>query len=412
LDHLRKRDSLVRLQEETAITDLTVVRKQYDFSAMHDAIQQYVDNDLLAGAASVVLKDNEVADFKTWGFADIASTQPIQQDSIYRIYSNTKIVTAVAAMCLFEDGAFGLDDTLETYLPQLTNLQVIKADDPNTTEPARTKPTIRQVMSHNAGFSYGFLMESPVDALYNKVNIMAPDSTLADMIDKLADLPLAYQPGSRWQYSVSADILGRLVEVWSGQTFIDFLKQRIFAPLDMVDTDFYVPEENHHRLTSNYAPVNPMAPMEGGLQPAADGGYLQPKAFLSGGGGLVSTIGDYTRFIQMLIGEGEHLGVRILKPETVALMHTNQLPAGIGVQLPNWFMPDTIFGIGLAIKTAPREGEPETAIDEFHWGGMAGTHSWISPRAGLAGLIFTQRLPGFWHPFSHDFKRLVYQAVS
>ena len=173
---------------------------------------------------------------------------------------------------------------------------------------------------------------------------------------------------------MSSDILARLVEVWSGRTFIDFLKERLFDPLGMVDTDFYVPESRHDRFAVNYAPDDPMQPMKPGLNVAQDvlvGGYLKPKRFMSGGGGLVSTLPDYAAFIRMLVAEGEFNGERFLKPETVRLMRTNQLPEGVAVQLPNWVMPDTVFGIGLAIKTAPRPGEPAEAIDEFHWGGMA-----------------------------------------
>ncbi|XOV88090.1 MAG: serine hydrolase domain-containing protein [Pseudomonadota bacterium] len=403
--------------KEPTISTLAVTNSPYDFSAMHAAIQRYVDDNILAGASSVVLKSNHIVDFHTWGHADIEHKQPIAEDTIFRIYSNTKIVTSVAAMCLYEDGRFQLDDPIETYLPQLANRVVLRenAESVDDVEPAASSPTVRQVMCHNAGFSYGFLQESKVDALYNATNIMAPDSSLSDMIDKLEGIPLAYQPGRRWQYSVSTDVLARLVEVWSGQRFDEFLKARIFGPLGMPDTDFFVPDANKARVATNYAPVNPLDPMQGGLNVAPDmhqGRALQQGGFMSGGGGLVSTLPDYTRFIRMLVGEGTFDGVTVLQPETVALMHTNQLPAGLGVQLPNWVMPDTVFGLGLAIKTAPREGEPEAAIGEFHWGGMAGTHSWISPGGDLAGLIFTQRLPGFWHPFSHDFKRLVYAAAA
>lgn len=403
--------------EERPINALAITDNPYDLSEMHAAIQKYVDDNLLAGASAVVLKENRPVDFKTWGYADMESKTPIAADTIFRIYSNTKIVTSVAAMCLYEDGCFELEDPLEKYLPSLSDRMVLKAGatDLSQVEPAERRPTVRQVMCHNAGFSYGFLQESPVDALYNQLNMMDPESTLEQMVEKLEGVPLAYQPGRRWQYSVSTDILARLVEVWSGKPFIEFLRERIFEPLSMNDTDFYVPESKQDRFAANYAPVNPMQPMEPGLKPAPDmlvGGYLRPKKFMSGGGGLVSTITDYTSFIRMLVGNGEFDGVRILQAEMVDMMHTNQLPEGVGVQLPNWFMPDTVFGIGLAIKTAPREGEPPEAIDEFHWGGMAGTHSWIAPRANLAALIFTQRLPGFWHPFSHDFKRLVYAAAA
>jgi CubicO group peptidase (beta-lactamase class C family) len=399
------------------MTRLAVVDNPFDFTSMHTAIQKYVDDNLLAGASAVVLKDDRIVDFKTWGYSDIESSTPISEETIFRIYSNTKIITSVAAMCLYEDGKFQLDDTIEKYLPQLANLKVLKSGstDPAETEELQSRPTVKQLMSHHAGFSYGIFAESPVDALYMENNVLDPAGTLEDLVTKVADIPLAYQPGARWQYSVSTDILARLVEVWSGMSFIDFLMLRIFTPLGMKDTGFYVPTENHDRLAANYVPDDPMEPMKPGLNVQPDtilGSYLEPKPLNSGGGGLVSTLPDYTTFIRMLIGEGEVDGVRILKSETVQLMHTNQLPDGIGVQLPNWFMPDTVFGIGVAIKTQPLEGEPDQAIDEFHWGGLAGTHTWISPRAGVAALIFTQRLPGFWHEFSHEFKRQVYKATT
>ena len=385
----------------------------YNFNEMHDAIQKYIEDELLAGAISVVLKNNEVVDLKMWGHMDIESQRPMEEDAIFRIYSNTKIITSVAALCLWEDGCFELDDPIEKYLPELANLQVLKpgATEVSDTEPLKSKPTVRQLMCHNAGFSYGIFLESPVDKLYTDQGIL----TLEHMTKQLAGIPLAYQPGTRWQYSVSTDILARLIEVWSGNTFYDCLNNRIFTPLGMKDTHFHVTPDKHHRLASNYAPVNLLDPMESGLKLAPDqllGSYLEPKPFHSGGGGLTSTISDYTRFFQMLIGKGTIGGVRILKESTVTMMHSNQLPDGIAVQLPNWLMPDTLFGLGVAIKTAPAKGEPEHAVDEYHWGGLAGTHSWIAPRADLSGLIFTQRLPGFWHPFSHDFKRHVYQAAA
>ncbi len=400
-----------------ATINFTIIDNPFDFTPMHKAIQKFVDDELLAGASAIVLKDNKIVDYKTWGYADTASQKLIEEDTIFRIYSNTKIITSVAAMCLYEDGKFELDDPIEKHLPQLSNLKVLKSGstDPSETEGLQSKPTLRQLVSHHAGFSYGIFEESPVDVLYMEKKVLDPGSTLEDLVNKLAYIPLAYQPGARWQYSVSADILARLVEVWSGQSFIEFIKERIFTPLGMVDTDFYVPEDKHHRLATNYVPVDDMDPMKPGLNTAPDtmmGGYLEPKPFLSGGGGLVSTMSDYTKFIRMLVGEGEFNAVRILKPETVAMMHSNQLPDGMGVQLPNWYMPNTVFGVGLAIKTQPLDGEPTEAIDEFHWGGLAGTHTWISPRAGVAALIFVQRLPGFWHEFSHEFKRQVYKALT
>jgi CubicO group peptidase (beta-lactamase class C family) len=320
-------------------------------------------------------------------------------------------------MCLFDDGKFDLEDPLEKYLPQFTDFKVLKpgATDPTETEDVQSVPTVKQVMSHQAGFSYGIFSESPVDALYMEHEVSNPHPTLAEMMDKLANLPLAYQPGARFQYSVSTDVLARLIEIWSGMSFAEFLKEKIFTPLAMVDTDFYVPDEKIGRLATNYVPKDPKDPMKPGLNVAPDvflGSFLKPKAFHSGGAGLVSTISDYTSFIRMLVGEGEFSGVRILKPESVSMMHTNLLRPGILVQLPNWFMPSTVFGIGLAIKNLPMDGEPGEAMGEFHWGGIAGTHTWIAPGAGIAALIFTQRFPGFCHEFSHEFKRQVYKAMT
>ncbi len=384
---------------------------------MHEAVQKYVDLNILSGASSVVIKDNEIVDVKMWGQMDIENGKAMLPDTIFRIFSNTKIIVSAAAMILYEKGLFELDDPIEKYIPAFKNLTVLKkgSDDPSKTEPLNSAPTIRQLMCHNAGFSYGIFMESPVDGLYLEQNVLNADSTLEQMVENLATIPLANQPGVRWQYSVSVDVLGRLIEIWSGQSLDQYLQESIFTPLGMIDTGFFVPPENHHRLAANYVPVNPLEPMQGGLQLEPDnaiGGTTTPKKFLSGGGGLVSTLGDYTTFIRMLIGKGEFNGVRILKPETVKLMHTNQLPDGLGLVLPSWPMENTGFGIGLAVKSAPGQGEPEAATGEYHWGGLAGTHSWVSPDSGIAGIIFTQRLPGFFHPFSHDFKRLVYEVLA
>lgn len=404
-------------KRRVAISTLTVKGNNYDFSAMHDAIQKYVDLNILSGASSVVIKDNKIVDLKMWGQMDMEKGMPMQPDTIFRIFSNTKKIISVAAMICYERGLFKLDDPLEKYIPAFKNLQVLKkgSDDPSQTEALNSPPSVRQLMCHNAGFSYGIFAESPVDAFYLEKNVLDSDSTLEQMVEKLAGIPLANQPGARWQYSVSVDILGRLVEIWSGQPLDEYLQQHIFEPLQMVDSGFYVPPESHHRFAANYVPVNPLDPMESGLNLSPDhpiGGTTTPKKFFSGGAGLVSTLGDYTSFIQMLIGQGEWQGSRILKPETVKLMHTNQLPKGLGLVLPSWPMENTGFGIGLAVKSAPGQDEPMAATGEYHWGGLAGTHSWVSPESGIAGIIFTQRLPGFFHPFSQDFKRLVYEAFA
>lgn len=390
----------------------------HDFSAMHAAVQSWVDRDFLVGASSAVVVDGEVADVHHWGMASREAGTPMDDSVIFRIFSNTKLVTSVAAMMLVEQGHLDLDDAVEKHLPEFAELKVLKigATGPDEVEPLASKPTIRQLFCHNAGLSYGLFQESVVDPAYLAKGLLAPTNTLEGLVAALPSLPLAQQPGQRWQYSVATDVLARLVEVKSGLSFDAFLEQQVLGPLGMVDTGFRVPPEQAHRLAANYAPVDPMDPMTPGLNAAPDtltGSYTEDNAFKSGGGGLVSTVADYTRFLRMIVNDGELDGVRILKRETLDAMRSNQLPAGQQVQLPaGWLMPDTVFGLGFAIKQAPADGEPETAIGEYHWGGLAGTHSWIAPRAGVAALIFTQRLPGFWHPFSHEFKREVYAAVS
>lgn len=395
---------------------IEVTPNRYDFTPVHQSLSEYVSRDLLAMAASVVLRGPDVLDVFTVGFQNREQEVPLALDSIYRIFSNTKIVTSVAAMMLWEESAFSLDDPLSEYIPEFSDLRVLVPDAQGLGDvvAAERPATIRELMSHTAGFSYGIFGESLVDQAYLEKGITAPDRFLEEMVSRLGELPLAYQPGSRWQYSVSTDVLGRLIEIVSGRTFDAFLKERIFEPLGMLDTGFFCPPSSHDRLCRNYLPSDPMDPLKPGLESIdeSQAPYTKSRNFLSGGGGLVSTIIDYTRFMQMLIGEGELNGTRILQPDTVQLMHTNQLPKGIGVQLPNWLMPDTVFGLGLAIKTAPGKSEPKTAVGEYHWGGVAGTHSWVSLKGDVAGLVFTQRLPGFWHPFSHDFKRLVYEAVK
>ena len=389
----------------------------YDFSPVHDSLQNYIDNDLLVMASSIVLKGQDIIDLHVTGHQNREEGIPLEQDSIFRIFSNTKLLTSVAAMMLWEEGAFDLEDPLYTYIPAFETLQVLKegSQDPSQTEQLTRHATIRNLMTHTAGFSYGLFVESPVDEIYMANKVLNPQSTLEQMVDSLGSIPLANQPGKRWQYSVSVDILGRLIEIWSGMSFGAFLRKRIYEPLGMEDTDFFVPEDKHHRLCVIYDPVDLLDPMKPGLNPGSDammGGYLAPRALESGGGGLVSTIVDYTKFMQMLMGGGELNGTRVLKAETLEMMHSNQLEEGISVQLPNWHMPNTKFGLGFAIKEAPMQGEPNTAIGEYHWGGLAGTHTWIAPQLNVAALVFTQRMYGFWHPFSHDYKRLVYEAVS
>jgi CubicO group peptidase (beta-lactamase class C family) len=384
-------------------------------------MQFYIDEEILSCVNTLIMRGTDVLDFKTFGYMDIESKRPLTDDAIYRMYSNTKLVTSIAAMILHERGGFDLDDPVAKYLPEFSDMQVLKADAGSVTdtEPANDDMRIRHVLSHSAGLSYGFIEpESLVDQAYaaSGIDILNDASmTLEKLCEKLGELPLAYHPGQQWRYSFGTDVTARLVEVISGQVFDDFLKENIFGPLAMVDTDFYVPAEKQDRFTTMYAPVDLFAPMKGGLVKADDpheGVYSQPRALLSGGGGLVSTVSDYLSFVRMLVAGGSWNGATIVKPETLQLMRTNQLAPGVGVSFPMWAMPGTQFGLGFALKAEVSADEPQAMLDEYHWGGMAGTHSWMAPRVDLTGMCMTQRMPGFWHPFSHEFKQLAYQIAG
>ena len=384
-------------------------------------MQWYVEQNILPCVSTLVLRGTEVLDFACFGYMDQESRRPLEEDAIYRIYSNTKIVTSVAAMQLLEQGRFGLDDPIEAFIPAFTDPLVLKPDavSAEDTEPAKGPITIRQLLSHSAGLSYAFVEpESVIDRAYAAAGIdPLNDFTLSleALCERLATLPLAYQPGSSWRYSFATDVIARLVELVSGQPFDHYLKQHIFEPLNMVDTDFWVPPEKRDRFLTLYAPTDLLQPMKGGLVKLDDpleGSYTRRRELKSGGGGLVSTVPDYLTFVRMLVNGGSWEGVSILQPETLAQMRTNQLRPGVLVRFPMWHLPGTTFGLGFALHESLSDGEPDGSRNEYHWGGLAGTHSWMAPEAGIAGLCMTQRMPAFWHPYSHDFKRLAYEICG
>jgi len=397
---------------------IDVVDNDLDFGPIHKRMQWYVDQEILPCCNTLVMRGTDVLDFATFGYMDVEAKMPLTEDAIFRIYSNTKLVTSVAAMMLYERGAFGLDDALATYLPDFADMRVLTeaATSPLDTVAAGSQISIRQVMSHSAGLSYGFIEpESVIDRAYVAENTQSSKITLEELSAVLARLPLAYHPGSSWRYSFATDVLARLVEVWSGQSFDEFLNHNIFEPLGMADTGFWVPPEKCDRFTTMYAPEHLLEPMRGGLtkvDDAHDGVYTKLRPMLSGGAGLVSTVSDYLSFVRMLVSGGAWDGTQLLTTATLDIMRTNQLPARVGVNFPMWDMPGTVFGLGFALKETAVDNEPVAAVGEYHWGGIAGTHSWMSPAANLTGLCMTQRYPGFWHPFSHDFRSMAYEIAG
>jgi CubicO group peptidase (beta-lactamase class C family) len=396
--------------------DMTVTANTYDFGTMHAAMRRYVDANILAGVSSAVLVGRDLVDVNCAGWADKERGVATRSDHLFRVFSNTKLITSCAALLLFEEGRFRLDDPIERFMPQLAKRRVLRpgAAALEDTEPARGPITIRHLMSHSAGLSYGLLDPgSIIYKAYNERKVLNPASPLSDMIDTLADLPLVFHPGTGWEYSVATDVIARLVEIVSGQRFDAFIQSRILDPLGMVDTGFVVPEAKRPRLAAYYAGADLEDPLKPGLTRADDAPY--PQAYLrqfprlSGGGGLVSTLPDMVALLRSLLAGGPTL----LKPETIALMMINQLPDGTWIRFPRLGeIPGKAFGLAGALTVAPSSLDPKESTGEFQWGGIAGTHWWISPRMNIAGLLMTQRQMAFWHPFSFEFKQLVYQAVG
>lgn len=374
------------------------------------AMQGFVDEGKLAGVVTAAARDGKLFHFESVGLRDIASGDRMETDDLFRIYSMTKPITGVAMMILYEEGKFKLSDPVANYIPEFEGLQVYAGmdDDGNMiTEPADHPMTIRELMSHTGGLTYGLFSQSAVDDRYNAVQVLDPASNLQDMIDKLAEIPLRQQPGSQWHYSVSVDVQGYLVEKLSGQRFSDFLEQRIFEPLGMTDTDFFVPAEKADRLAEVYAygPDGNLFASEG-----FTGGpsYLVEHEFEGGGGGLVGSTMDYIRFSQMLLNGGELDGARILAPLTVELMHRNQLPRGLGDSILG--ANGTSFGLDFAIIEDTVEAEGYSK-GEYYWGGAAGTWFWVDPVENIVFVGMIQQFGNGIPDVRGTSRRLLYQAI-
>lgn len=398
------------------MAEMTPRSTQYDFSPIRRAMQRYVDRKIVPGISYALLQGRDLIDSAWLGWADKESDVRLRPDHIFRVFSNTKLVTSCAAMLLFEEGMFRLDDPIAAFIPQLANRKVLKSGASSVTEveQARSQITIRQLMSHSSGLSYGLLDPgTPIFNAYTERKVLNPYSSTAQLVDALSELPLVFHPGTSWEYSIATDVLGRLVEVLSRQSLQAFIQARILDPLGMVDTAFSLPDEKHDRLTRYYAGADLTDQMKPGLTriDAAPypGAYLKPFPRQAGGGGLVSTLADMVALIRSLLPGGETL----LKAETIAMMRTNQLPAGVYIKFPQaGEIQGKGYGLAGAVTITPSSADPPGSIDEFQWGGIAGTHWWISSAANLAGVLMTQRQMAFWHPFAFEFKQLAYRAVG
>lgn len=378
-------------------------------------LQDYVDRDRFAGMVAMVARYGKVVYSECFGTMDREAGRPVQPDTLFRIYSMSKPITSVALMMLYEEGRFQLSDPVSRFIPEFGQMQVLVEEANGTTKlvDQLKEATIRDLLTHMAGLTYGlFEGDSAVELLYRQARLLDTNETLATWIARLTTLPLAFQPGAAWRYSVATDVLGYLVEVISGMRFDVFLEQRIFQPLGMVDTGFSVPEEQLHRFAAMYGPAQ-----AGGLElidAPATSKWAKPLRFLSGGGGLVSTATDYMRFSQMLLNGGELEDVRLLGFKTVELMTTNHLPDRF---LPYHTGPQPAYGYGFGLGFRVLLDVAESGIlgseGEFGWGGAAGTYFWVDPQEELIGLIMPQLLllSGGYYPLAQDFRVLTYQAI-
>jgi CubicO group peptidase (beta-lactamase class C family) len=390
--------------------------KARNFADIRAAMQRYVDQEILAGVSWTVLRGHELVDQQCVGWADREASAALRPDHIFRAFSNTKIFVTCAIMMLMEQGRIDLDDVVEKFLPQLGNRKVLKAGAASLAdvEPARSSITIRQLLTHTSGLSYGlFDPGSLIFKAYNDARVLNPLTPLSDLVDKLAGLPLSYHPGTSWEYSVATEVLGRVVEVVSGKALDAFFRAHIYEPLGMTDTGFFVPESEQGRLVAYYRGADVLDPMKPGLFRNDDKPYPQayrrPFPRLSGGGGLVTTMPDMLALVRALLPGPDTL----LKPDTIRQMMTNQLPEGQTIRFATLGpIPGKGFGLGGAVTFAPMPFDPPNSSGEFQWGGVAGTHWWICPQADTAGVLMAQREMAFWNPFFFEFKRLAYDAVG
>ncbi|NBV22800.1 MAG: class A beta-lactamase-related serine hydrolase [Proteobacteria bacterium] len=356
--------------------------------AVDAIVGDLIEKKSLAGASVAIARHGKIVYFKTFGKMDIEAGKPMREDTIFRIYSMSKSITTAAALLLVEEGKIGLDDPVAKYIPEFREPKVWTD---GGTQPAKRGPTVRDLMRHTAGLTYGGGATEP-DKQFRAAKILDRGTDLETMGAKLGPIPLAYEPGTRWLYSCSVDVLGRVVEVASGMKFDAFLKRRLFEPLDMKDTGFFVPAEKADRFATTYQTD------KSGLKvsdAAATSQFLKNPAQFSGGGGLVSTTRDYLRFLVMIANGGLLDGQRLLKPETVALMTHNQLPPE---SMPIAFGQQKRFGVGFGLGFNVRvasnpEWDAAGPVGEYGWGGMASTHYWASPKHDLVVVTMEQTLP-------------------
>ena len=392
--------------------------------------RRYVDGGYLPGVLTYVFRKGQLVHTGICGHMDIGRGKKMREDAIFRIYSMSKPITAVALMMLVEEGLIGLDDAVHTHIPAWKGLGVYASGTPSLLADAppsfMTTQTLRpmkivDLATHTSGLTYGFMMRTAVDAAYRRAKVTDRQTPggLQGMIDQLAQIPLDFSPGTAWNYSVSIDVLGYLIEKLSGRSFSEFLRTRLFEPLGMNDTAFHVPADKTERFTSCYQPET----RGGGLKlqdDARESTYGKPPTLESGGGGLVSTAHDYLRFCRMMLNGGTLDGVQILSPKTVALFSLNYLPEGreiADMALPGMFSESGYAGVGFSLGCGVNVDVAKTrlpgSVGEYFWGGAAATAFWIDPKEALTVVFMTQVIGSEARlTLRRDLRTLVYAAMT
>jgi len=388
-----------------------------------DHLRRYIDAGKLSGTLTLVARRGKVAYFEPLGHLEIERTRPVTPDSIFRIYSMTKPISSVGLMMLWEEGRFQLDDPVRKFIPSWRDQRVfVGGNYPSwKTTPAERPMTVRDLLSHTSGLTYGFMERTNVDAAYRKLGVgdrTRRGYTARDLVEELAALPLEFSPGTRWNYSVSTDVIGHLIEVISGQRLDAYLREHVLQPLGMTDTSFVVTAAQTPRFAANYQRLadDRLTLID---DPATS--VYRDCTFFSGGGGLVSTATDYLRFASMMLNKGELDGIRLLGRKTVELMTVNHLPDGqdlTHLALPGMFTETAYagvgFGLGFSIMQSPARAQITGTVGEFAWGGAAGTAFWIDPGEQMIVVFMTQimqmGLPAPY-PLRRELRTLTYSAV-
>ena len=389
-------------------------------SRIGDHLKRYVDAGKIAGTLTLIARRGQIAYLEPLGHLEIERRRPVTPDSIWRIYSMTKPITSVGLMMLYEEGRFQLDDPVHRFIPSWQNQRVFVGGNYPVfkTAPVERPMSIRDLLSHTSGLTYGFMERTNVDAAYRKLGVADQTRsgyTLQDMVDTLAELPLEFSPGTRWNYSVATDVVGHLIEVISGQRLDVYLRQRVLEPLGMRDTSFVLSDEQVARFAANYERQG-----DGSLKMIDDPDQSSYRrcSFFSGGGGLLSTAPDYFRFTSMMQNLGELDGVRLLGRKTVELMTMNHLPGGqdlTDLAQAGMFTETAYggvgFGLGFSVMQSPARAQILGSPGEFAWGGAASTAFWIDPVEDLIVIFMTQLMPSSSYPLRRELRVLTYASL-